>query len=147
MGRCWGLSMPRDSAYSARARWQNMYWSGIWMLCALCARIFSTVPRMSMVPESSRRDTQISKVQNVPGSTTLGFSWVRQKRLYYLVHFASHHQDLLYETIYIFLIKNESISWKSMKQGRTSPSNACAAMYNNRWSSGMPCPSVALVGQ
>lgn len=59
-------SMPRDTAYSINAKWQNTYWSGICIEYARWDRIFSTVPRMSAVPTSSKRDMQMSNVMKVP---------------------------------------------------------------------------------
>lgn len=63
---------PLLSACSISARWQKMYWSGIWMEKARCDRIRSTVPRTSTVNVSSRREIQMSSVQNVPVHTNVG---------------------------------------------------------------------------
>ena len=58
--------IPFNIAYSSSAKQQKIYWSGICILYALCERIFSTVPCMSIFPDSSKRWMLISMVINVP---------------------------------------------------------------------------------
>ena len=53
-------------AYSKNPRWQNTYWSGVWIENALWLRIFSTVVLISTFPKSSNFLIAMSKVAKVP---------------------------------------------------------------------------------
>lgn len=64
--RSTSTSFPLWRAYSNSAKWQKTYWSGIWIEYARWDLIFSTVPFTSIVPTSSKRRIQMSRVQNVP---------------------------------------------------------------------------------